>query len=282
MFFRFYFVIRFICNISYYKSPRANRITKLYGEENTFGFSIKSLFNKYSTVFITFLLVLSMFVFSFVIRVFERAFYSRRNSELMKLSAWEFQRRIEPTDRKNINHLGDYYNSIWCVFTTIMNIGFGDFYPKTHFGRIAMVFLVIIGTLINALIVVSFISSFEFSPNESKVFTLLERMNLRDEFEKIQINISRVMVRYISIGYRLGKLNEKLKQENALRVSVMERLDEKEENETEEKDKTEKFGLMSDKDYKKILDEIKKFEKLKEKNFILMVREIDKKRRLKK
>jgi hypothetical protein len=282
MFFRVYFILRFICNISYYKSTRSNRITKLYGEDNTFQFSIKALFNKYSALFITFLSILSIFVFSFVLRMFERAFYSRRNSELIKLNYWEYRRRIEPSLKENKNHLADYYNSVWCVFTTLMNIGYGDFYPKTHFGRITVTILVLFGALLNALIVVSFLKSFEFSSNENKVFTLLERMSYRDKLEEMQYRISKAMVKQISIVFRLGRLNEKLKKENQLRKSVMEKLEEKSDDDNEELTKDDKYGLMSDNEYKKLIEEIKQFNILKEKNNILLTKEINVKRRIQK
>jgi len=284
MIFRILYVFRFICSISYFKSTRASRISKMYGEQSTFGFAIKSLFNKYSTTFIFFLFISSMSMFSFCIRVFERNFFSRRNSDFLSLSYSDYL-KVTDTNKKNIkNNLNDFENSIWCVFTTIMNVGYGDFYPQTHFGRIAMVFLVIIGTLSSGLIVVSFMKAFEFSSTENKVFVLLERMTFRDEYEDLQKKIVQKMMKYIAVGFKLRKYNDILHLEDLKRLDFKNKFEDPENDEYEVENEEEKIdnGLMREFDYRKLKDQIKKFEKIKEREHLEMIRFIDEKNKIKK
>lgn len=66
-------------------------------------------------------------------------------------------------------HCGNYQdysyitNAIWLCVVTMTTVGFGDFYPRTYFGRITIIFASFCGSFIVAMIMVSLINSKEFT-----------------------------------------------------------------------------------------------------------------------
>lgn len=52
------------------------------------------------------------------------------------------------------NDISDFRNAIWLTFITMTTVGYGDFYPRTSFGRVVDVILVIWGTFIVSLMIV--------------------------------------------------------------------------------------------------------------------------------
>lgn len=69
---RVYYIVRFVFVISYYKTSRAARICKIYGETATDLFAFRSLFNKNPFAFFSAMFVSVVLTFAFGIRVFER------------------------------------------------------------------------------------------------------------------------------------------------------------------------------------------------------------------
>lgn len=50
--------------------------------------------------------------------------------------------------------LENFANALWLTIITMTTVGYGDFYPRTLFGRIIDVFLIIWGIFIVSLMVV--------------------------------------------------------------------------------------------------------------------------------
>ena len=69
---RIFYLIRFIFVNSYYKSSRSSRICKIFGENSSEIFALRSLFNKYPFKFFIALFCTVICSFAFAIRVFER------------------------------------------------------------------------------------------------------------------------------------------------------------------------------------------------------------------
>lgn len=52
------------------------------------------------------------------------------------------------------NDISSFENALWLTIITMTTVGYGDFYPRTIFGRIIDVILVVWGTFIVSLMVV--------------------------------------------------------------------------------------------------------------------------------
>ena len=72
-----------------------------------------------------FLFLLSCVCFALCIRIYEIHYWE---SQKLILQNWKYR-----------------WNSIWCVFVSMTTVGYGDFFPKTHFSRILIIVSCIIG-----------------------------------------------------------------------------------------------------------------------------------------
>ena len=57
------------------------------------------------------------------------------------------------------------WNAMWCTIITMATVGYGDYVPQTHVGRIIAVLACIWGNFLISLMVVSLTISSEFNPN---------------------------------------------------------------------------------------------------------------------
>ena len=62
------------------------------------------------------------------------------------------------------------WNSMWCTIITMTTVGYGDFYPTTHMGRLVGVMACMWGTFVISLMVVSLTISSEFTPQQRKAY----------------------------------------------------------------------------------------------------------------
>lgn len=84
---------------------------------------------------ITVVFFTSIFMFAFTLRICERPV----NLILGEENGMDFE-SVE--------------NSIWCVIITMTTVGYGDFYPRTLFGRILDIIIAIWGIFIVSMMVV--------------------------------------------------------------------------------------------------------------------------------
>jgi len=83
------------------------------------------------------------------------------------------------------------WNSFWLIVVTMSTVGFGDLYPLTHFGR----FVIVIACFWGMFLVSQFIYTMEvvsqFTPQESNVFDLLQRLQRRQQLKVESANLIR-------------------------------------------------------------------------------------------
>ena len=70
---------------------------------------------------------------------------------------------------------------MWCIIITMTTVGFGDFYPSTHLGRIIIVIAAFWGTFLVSLIVVSLTISSEFTSAERKSYDRIKQEEAEEE-----------------------------------------------------------------------------------------------------
>ena len=69
-------------------------------------------------------------------------------------------------------NFGYFFNSIWCVVITMTTIGYGDFFPRTLFGRILDIIIAIWGIFIVSMAVVV-LNNMLLSNNNLKIFQII-------------------------------------------------------------------------------------------------------------
>lgn len=115
----------------------------MYGAQPGTIFCLRCVFKDSPFAFMTTLFVISVAVFSFLFRIAEYQIYS-------------------------VSSLTMYGNMAWMTVITMTSVGYGDFTPKTPFGRLIVALCVSWGVLILSVMVVVLTNA--FSMNRSKHF----------------------------------------------------------------------------------------------------------------
>mmetsp|Transcript_19027 Transcript_19027/g.21346 ORF Transcript_19027/g.21346 Transcript_19027/m.21346 type:complete len:205 (-) Transcript_19027:90-704(-) len=77
-----------------------------------------------------------------------------------------------------------YSNSVWNVIVTMSTVGYGDFFPKTIFGRFVGVLICIWGAAVVSIFVVTVTNMLAFDPTEEKTYSLLQRLSYKEELKR--------------------------------------------------------------------------------------------------
>lgn len=75
-------------------------------------------------------------------------------------------------------------NSIWAVWITMTTVGYGDFFPKTLYGRILIIIVAIWGIFIVSMMVVTLSNFLSLDNSEKRALVVLNRLKLRKEIEE--------------------------------------------------------------------------------------------------
>lgn len=152
MFFRIYFVVRSLLNYTQFMDPYAKKLCKSYGFENSILFTIKSNLEICPEKTAALIFIVTLFLFSYVIRVFEMP-------------------RFRHEDAPDNEIFDSYFNSIWFTVITLTTIGYGDFSPLTIPGKLCTIVLAFWGSLLMALLVVVLSSIFNLNDDEKMALT---------------------------------------------------------------------------------------------------------------
>lgn len=179
--FRVYKILSFFALYSVWAEEKAEQICN---ECNTFGgisFAIKAELKENPYIIVGMLYGISVCVFGFTLR----------NVELVQMQGQE-----KFLDWRYIS------NGIWCIIITTFTVGYGDFYPQTHLGRIIAVIACLWGTFLTSLMVVALTISVAFTPQEEKAYEELKK-------EELDLLMRKNSVSLIRNAIKLRKLDSK-------------------------------------------------------------------------
>jgi hypothetical protein len=164
--FRIYLLIRASLTLSHFMDTRSQRVCTMSGSKASFMFSIKSLMKKKPYSVLLSSLILSVALFGFVLRIFERP--------LTAASGQDFN---------SIN------NAFWVTLITMTTVGYGDFFPKSNVGRFVGILIAFWGVAFVSLFVVTLTNLLLFQNGEEKSFILLQRLKSKDALKKQAVNV---------------------------------------------------------------------------------------------
>jgi Ion channel len=160
---RTYIVIRLAKHYTKWGQQDSENICEISGCECSHLFMMKCLFKDAPYSLLCVCITLSVVVFAFAVRVFERP-YNDANGQLQDYSY--------------------VWNSMWLVIVTMTTVGYGDFYPRTHLGRSVTLIACFWGVFLISMMIVTLTESSEFSKGETKAFELLSRIKKKEEAKK--------------------------------------------------------------------------------------------------
>lgn len=133
--FRSCFFVTSVLVRSKYMAPRAERICNLYGAQSGTIYCLRCVFKDSPFAFITTIFLISVVVFSFLFRIAEYQIYT-------------------------LSSMTMYGNMAWMTIITMTSVGYGDYTPKTPFGRLIGALCVSWGVLIVSVMVVVLTNAF--------------------------------------------------------------------------------------------------------------------------
>lgn len=109
-------------------------------------FTFKCLITKKPEVTVLSILILSVLILAYQLRIFEIVYY----------------RQIGFVD------FDQYFSSIWVIVITMGTVGFGDIVPLSYIGRVLIMLTSIWGAFVITLVLVAFGNIFNLSQNQRK------------------------------------------------------------------------------------------------------------------
>mmetsp|Transcript_3248 Transcript_3248/g.2795 ORF Transcript_3248/g.2795 Transcript_3248/m.2795 type:complete len:132 (+) Transcript_3248:817-1212(+) len=130
----------------------------MYGAENNYIYAIRGLMKSMPFAFSMILLTISILIFGYMVRICERPL-----------------NRVETVSQD----FNSYWTAMWVVILTMTTVGYGDFYPRTHLGRVVIFIVCIWGVSVVSLMVVTVTNVLTMTPAQEKSLTVMERLGLR-------------------------------------------------------------------------------------------------------
>jgi len=160
-----YLIIRVYSYFSKWTSDEAISLCNKYNVDSGLSFAFKAelTYRPYIALFFVTIVVIS--ICAYFVRIGE-------------YGVMDYQ-----TQAKNLseqNDLAYLLNCIWLIIITMVTVGYGDEFPRSHFGRIVIIIASILGMLLVSIIIVSLGNLIEFTDEEKKAYSLLNKMKADD------------------------------------------------------------------------------------------------------
>ena len=112
---------------------------------------------------------------------------------------------LDSNSKSGLNDISNFQNALWLTIITMTTVGYGDYYPRTTFGRIIDVILVIWGTFIVSLMVVVLTNTLNMDQSEKRALIVLNRL----EAKKTLKNSAALLINHACKKYLLKKKRDK-------------------------------------------------------------------------
>lgn len=167
--FRFVFIYKIFKCLTFWNSQIAEVTCEKYVCLANSGFAFKALQKEKPFLTLMVIFVLTCVCFGFSLRIFEMHY-------------WESQVSLNQNWRY-------HWNALWCVFVSMTTVGYGDFFPKTHYGRFIVILACIVGVYFVSMMMVFMTQKSIMSESEQKAYKLIARLKLRSEVKDIHSHI---------------------------------------------------------------------------------------------
>lgn len=195
---RFYNVLKIPEQYSIWTTEKSTKICKIYKFKPDTGFMIKAELKRspYVAIFASLFIVAILFGLAM------------HTIELMYIPG--------PSDTSAPKMFESWVGNFFFIFVTMVTVGYGDIYPKTHIGRFVVLWVAVIGTMVVSLMVVALTNSTALTTGEIRVFNKVDQLSLKNDVKKIASDL----IYNVFLMYRSNKEISKLMAENAPQKQV--------------------------------------------------------------
>lgn len=187
---KLYYLLIIYSHLSPWTSERAKEIAKENKASIGANFALKATLKRTPMLSICILLSVSLILLSFMLRIFEYGFSQDANDKIIASA-----KAIE-------NAAFDSYTDVfWVVIITMMTVGYGDLFPKTHMGRMIAFLSSIIGMIIQSLLIVRLSDLVELTGDEKKAFNEIKRVDDVTNLQLYSKNLIKSIFKLMQIKY---------------------------------------------------------------------------------
>lgn len=187
--YKLFFIIKAFSITSEFANPSSYRACAIYRVENNITFVFRCVMQEHPFQLIMTLMLAGIFVFGYALQISET-----------------------PVSLKDKTiDLKGYFECCWCIMITMSTVGFGDYFPRSTFGRFTIFFATIYGMIVTSLMV-NFISDrLNLSQPELKAFTVVNRIEIMKNIKKKASHMIYKMGRYFVLKKKRTDVQERTK-----------------------------------------------------------------------
>lgn len=152
-------IVRLLARVYFFRDILIQRVLDQYETKETFIFTFNGVLKRKPQKFLLISLIISVFIFAFIIRVAETPYLLANYDE-------------------NAYHL-EYITFLWLTFITMSTVGYGDVYPVTSLGRFLTFILCIWGLFLMSIIVIILFQSLELSYEEQMSLLIFNKLKIK-------------------------------------------------------------------------------------------------------
>ncbi len=187
--FRILYILKLLNLYSLYSIPKNEKILLKYSIKPDFFFNIKVYQKKYPFFSLVIIFLLTIYTFGLFVRYFEMYFWEGMTSWRQ---LWNYR-----------------WNAFWCLFISMTTVAFGDFYPKTHIGRVLIILSTFVGIYFISMTMKYFTQKSILTDMEQKSYKLITRLRHRAQLKNVNANIIYHSLKMIQLKkiYKRKRLN---------------------------------------------------------------------------
>ena len=186
MIFRIYLALRLFAHYTKWRSELSMKYCEKEGCEANTVFAMKASLNESPYLSLLLAFIVSSVVLGIPVKNFEEPL-NEYSASPQKYTLW---------------------NAVWLIIITMTTVGFGDYFARSHIGRICSVMSIFWGIFLTSLMVVTLTNSMSLDAKESRAFNILYRLKARRNLEDKATFIATLIIR----ARALSKDNERRKE----------------------------------------------------------------------
>lgn len=210
--FRFFFVFKIFKGITKWSSAQVEYVCEKHGCKANSSFAFKVMQKEHPFLTLVTIFFLTCVCFGFSLRIIEQHYWEIQEQ---KTQDWSFE-----------------WNAVWCIFVSMTTVGYGDFYPRTHFGRIITLIASVVGIYFISMMTLFMTKQSILNESEYKAYKLITRLKLRKEIKQMQskmvfhcLNMSKYKSKMSKeVGGEAGKYEVKYSYERRCVITLIEKI----------------------------------------------------------